>query len=87
MAFQSRRRGRLAISVAILKAAKKGTKITHLMTSVHLSYEQATRYVQFLRARGFVRYKHDALYQTTEKGFQLIEEFDSSSLIRKVVAT
>jgi len=87
MNFPSRRRGSLVISVSILKAAKKGIKITHLLSSVHLSFEQITRYIQFLKAHGFIRYRPDALYQTTDKGLQLIEEFDSSSLIRKVVAT
>jgi len=88
MNFPSRRRGSLVISVGILKAAKKGIKITHLLSSVHLSYEQLTRYIEFLKARGFIEYEeYDALYQTTNKGLQLIEEFESSSLIRKVVAT
>jgi len=88
MSFPSRRRGSLVISVAILKAAKKGIKITHLLSSVHLSYEQLVRYVDFLKARGFIKYEeYDALYQTTDKGLQLIEEFDSSSLIRNVVVT
>jgi len=86
MNFLSRRRGSLVISVAILKAAKKRTKITHLLSSVHLSYEQFTRYIEFLKAHGFIK-MYGALYQTTDKGLQLIEEFDSSSLIRKVMTT
>jgi len=87
MTFPSRRRGSLAISVAILKAARNGTRKTNLLSSASLSYSQFTRYIEFLKAHGFIRYRHDALYQTTDKGLQLIEEFDSSSLIRKVVAT
>ena len=86
MNFPSRRRGSLVISVAILKAARKGVKITHLLSSVHLSYEQLTRYIEFLKANGFIK-KYDTSYQTTDKGLQLIEEFESSSLIRNVVAT
>lgn len=86
MIFLSRRRGSLVISVDILKAAKKGIRITHILSSVHLSYEQLNRYIEFLRARGFIEI-YDDLYQTTDDGLQLIEEFDSSSLIQKVVAT
>jgi len=86
MNFPSKRRGSLVISVGILKAAKKGIKITHLLSSVHLSYGQLTRYIEFLKAHGFI-HKYDTSYQTTDKGLQLIEEFESSSLIRKVVAT
>lgn len=86
MIFPSRRRGSLAISVAILKAAKKGIKKTHLLSSLSLSYEQLTRYIKFLKVRGFIE-AYDSLYQTTDKGLELIKEFDSSRLIRDVVAT
>lgn len=86
MNFPSRRRGSLVISVAILKAAKKGVKKTHLLSSVSLSYEQLTRYIEFLKAHGFIK-EYNALYQATDKGLQLIEEFESSSLIRNVVST
>jgi len=86
MNFPSRRRGSLVISVTILKAAKKGAKKTHLLSSVCLSYEQLIRYIEFLKTRGFIK-EYDALYRTTEKGLQLIEEFESSSLIRNMVAT
>jgi len=86
MNFLSRRRGSLVISVAILKAAKNGAKMTHLIRSVHLSYEQLIRYIGFLKAHGFIK-MYGGLYQTTDKGLQLIEEFHSSSLIRKVVTT
>jgi len=86
MNFPSRRRGSLVISVAILEAAKKGVKKTRLLSSVSLSYEQLVRYIEFLKARGFIK-EHDTSYQTTDKGLQLIEEFESSSFIRNVVAT
>lgn len=84
--FPSRRRGSLVISVTILKAAKNGIRRTHVLTSVSLSYEQFTRYIEFLKARGFIR-EHGALLQTTDKGLELIEEFDSSQLIRSVLPT
>lgn len=76
----------MVISVTILKAAKNGIRRTHVLTSVSLSYEQFTRYIEFLKARGFIR-EHGALLQTTDKGLELIEEFDSSQLIRSVLPT
>ena len=84
MNFRSRRRDLLVISVAILKAAKNGVKKTHLLSSVSLSYEQFIRYSEFLKSHGFIK-QHNTLYQTTDKGLKLIEEFNSSSLIRNLV--
>jgi len=84
--FASRRRGVLVISVTILKTAKNGVRKTHLLSSVSLSYEQLTRYLEFLKARGFIR-EHETLLQTTNKGLELVEEFDSSELIRSVLPT
>jgi predicted transcriptional regulator len=80
LTFPSKRRSPLAISVAILKAAKKGIKKTHLLSSVALSYVQFIRYVEFLKAHGFIE-ECGNLYKTTDQGLELIEEFDSSSLI------
>ena len=84
--FPTRRRGPLAITVAILKAAKKGILKTHLLCSVALSYEQFTRYLGFLSANDFVE-KYDNLYRTTEKGLNLIREFESSPLTRSILTT
>jgi predicted transcriptional regulator len=86
LTLPSKRRSSLVISVEILKAAKNGVKKTHLLSSLSLSYEQFTRYIEFLKVQGFVR-ECDTSYQTTDKGLELIEEFDSSSLIRSVLAT
>ena len=86
LTFPSKRRGSLVISIAILKAAKNGIRKTHLLTSVSLSYDQFIKYVEFLKAHGFIR-EYDTSYQTTDEGLKLIEEFDSSSLIRSILAT
>lgn len=86
LTFPSKRRSSLVISIAILKAAKKGIRKTHLLSSVSLSYGQLIRYIEFLEAHGFIE-EYDNLYQTTGEGLELIEEFDSSSLIRSVLAT
>jgi predicted transcriptional regulator len=84
--FPPKRRSSLVISVEILKAAKNGIRKTRLLSSVSLSYEQAIRYVEFLKMHGFLR-ECDGLYRTTDEGLKLIEEFESSSLIRSVLAT
>jgi predicted transcriptional regulator len=86
MNFPSKKRESLVISISILKAASKGMRKTHLMNSVSLSYELFTKYIQFLRVHGFIE-EHDGFYQTTEKGLELIKEFESSMLIRSVLAT
>lgn len=84
--FQFKKRDSLVISVAILKAARKGIRQIHLLSSASLSYEQFTRYIEFLKAHGFIEEKGN-IYQTTDEGLKLIEEFDSSSLIRSILAT
>jgi predicted transcriptional regulator len=81
----SKKRSSLVISVAILKAAKNGIKKTHLLTSASLSYDQLVRYIEFLKTHGFIK-EYDSLYQTTSEGLELINEFESSSLIRSVLA-
>ena len=86
LTFPSRRRGSLVISITILRTARNGVRKTHLLSSVSLSYEQFTRYIEFLKTQGFIK-KHETLYQTTDKGLELIEEFDSSQLIRSILAT
>jgi predicted transcriptional regulator len=86
LTFPTKRRDSLVISVAILRAARKGIKKTHLLSSVSLSSEQFTRYIEFLKAHGFVE-EYGNWYQTTKDGLELIEEFESSSLIRSVLAT
>jgi len=86
LTFPSKRRSSLIISVAILKAAKKGTRQIHLLSSVSLSYGQFTRYIEFLKAHGFIEEK-GYIYQTTDEGLRLIEEFDSSSLIQSFLVT
>jgi len=86
LTFQSKRRNSLVISIAILKAAKKGIRKTRLLASLSLSYEQFTRYIELLKAHGFVE-ECGNLYQTTNEGLELIEEFNSSSLIRSILGT
>ena len=86
LTFPPRRRSSLVISVEILKAAKNGIRKTRLLSSVFLSYEQAIRYIELLKIHGFVK-ECDGLYRTTDEGLKLIEEFESSSLIRSVLAT
>ena len=79
--FPWRRRGRLDITVAILKVAKYGVLKTHLLNSVALSYEQSNKYLEFLKTNNLIE-KCGNLYKTTEKGLELISEFESSPLTR-----
>ena len=84
--FPSKRRSSLVISIAILRAAKGGIGKTRLLCSVSMNFGQFMKYVEFLEAHGFIQ-EHDNWYQTTKEGLELIEEFDSSSLIRSGLAT
>jgi predicted transcriptional regulator len=84
LAYPFKRRSSLVISIVILKAAKKGIRITHLLSLGSLSYEQLMRYMDFLMAHDFIK-DYGSFYQTTDKGLKLIEEFDSSSLIREAL--
>jgi predicted transcriptional regulator len=68
------------------KAAKNGVGKTQVLYDVGLSYSQIARYLEFLTAKGFIE-KNGSLYKTSEKGFELIEEFKSSPLTRSIVAT
>jgi predicted transcriptional regulator len=86
LTYPSKRRSSLVISIAILKAAKKGIRKTHLISSVSLSYEQSNKYIEFLKAHRLIE-EHNNSFQTTQEGLELIEEFDSSSLIRSGLAT
>ncbi|MDH5495141.1 MAG: winged helix-turn-helix domain-containing protein, partial [Candidatus Bathyarchaeota archaeon] len=79
--FLSRRRESLSITIAILKASRKGIRKTHLLSSVSMSYGQLSRYLEFLKANGFLEKSGD-LYKTGERGLELIEEFESSPLTR-----
>lgn len=86
MDFTFRRRGVLAISIAILKAARKGIRTTHLLYSARLSCEQLNRYIDLLEDRDFIE-RRGTLYKTTDRGFELIEEFESSPLTRSILTT
>jgi predicted transcriptional regulator len=81
--FPSKRRGSLIISVSILKTARHGIKNTNMIQAVSLSYAQFTRYIALLRACGFIT-ADKAYCQTTEKGKELIKEYESSPLIQSV---
>jgi predicted transcriptional regulator len=81
-----KRRSCLAICLTVLKAAKNGVKKTHLLSSASLSYEQLIRYIEFLKAFGLIE-EYGNSYHTTGKGLELIEEYESSSLIRMVAPT
>ena len=86
LTFPSKRRSSLVISIAILKAAKRGTRKTHLLSSISMNCEQFTKYIEFLKAHGFIE-ENGSSYHTTDEGLELIEEFDTSSLIRSILAT
>jgi predicted transcriptional regulator len=83
--YPFKRRESLAISIAILKAAKHCIKKTQLLSSASLSFTQFTMYAEMLEAQGFLK-KSASSYQATKRGLELIKEVESSSLIRSILA-
>lgn len=86
MKYPFKRRESLAISLAILKAARHCIKKTQLLSSASLSFSQFTMYAEMLEAQGLLK-KSDRSYQTTKRGLELIEEVESSSLIRSILVS
>ena len=82
--YPFKRRDSLIISIAILKSAKHCIKKTQLLSAASLSFNQFTIYAEMLESRGFLR-RFDSSYQTTKRGLELIEEVESSSLIRSIL--
>jgi predicted transcriptional regulator len=67
-----KRRGRHDIILQILENAKEGARKTSIMFEARLSYSQLEKYLNHLKAAGFITEKSD-IWQTTEKGFHVIE--------------
>jgi predicted transcriptional regulator len=74
----------LIISVTVLKAAKGGIRKSHLISSVAFRYDQFVRYTSFLKSQGFIK-EDKTLFQTTNQDRELIEEFESSPLMRSML--
>jgi len=68
----SRRRARHDIIMKILKIAKGGTKKTNIMFRARLSFSQLEKYLDALKAAGFIA-DESGLWRTTEKGLHAIE--------------
>jgi len=66
------RRVRHGIYVDILETAKDGTRKTHLMYNVGLSFAQTKYYLNHLLSKNFIK-KEGKFYRTTEKGLKVIE--------------
>jgi predicted transcriptional regulator len=86
LTFSFKRRTSLAICIAILKTARHDVKKTHLLSLASLSYEQLNRYIGFLKDRDLIEEYNNYLH-TTDKGLKLIEEYETSSLIRMLAPT
>ncbi len=83
MEESNKRRDRHDIIAEILKTAKEARIKTHIMYKAKLSYAQVNEYLPLLIKKGFLepftvqkRKIRRKLYRTTEKGLQLLENFD-----------
>ena len=79
-----RRRDRHDIVAEILRTAMNGKIKTHIMYRAKLSYSQINEYLPMLVEKGFLennKVTHGrqttAVYRTTSKGLQFIENLDS----------
>jgi len=67
-----KRRSRHDIIADILEDAKDGTRKTHIMYRVNLSYSQNERYLTALKKAGFIS-EENGVWKTTEKGLHVLE--------------
>jgi len=86
----NKRRDRHDIVVEILKTAMDGKIKTHIMYKAKLSYDQLNKYLELLSRKGFLenytikRRNNDLkMYRTTQKGLQLIKDFETVKSIWK----
>lgn len=86
METATKRRDRHDIIVEILKTARSAKIKTHIMYKAKLSYAQINEYLSLLVDKGFldqfmVKRKKvlRKFYRTTEKGMQLLEDFESAA--------
>lgn len=68
---ESGRRGRQDIIMGILRVAKHGSKKTNIIDKVKLSSAQSTKYLEGLKAAGYIS-EEGAIWKTTDKGLQVI---------------
>jgi len=67
-----KKRARHDIIMEILKAAKKGTKKTHIMYKARLSFELREKYLNALKEADFIT-EESGIWKTTEKGLHVIK--------------
>jgi len=79
MAVVTKRRDRHNIVAEILKAARGGDLMTHVMFKANLSYSQLCKYLILLLEKGFLENttieqetKTQIMYRTTKKGIRFL---------------
>lgn len=77
-----RRRERHDIIMEILKEAKSGTKKTHILSRVGLSFDQTQKYLNALEKAEFIT-EESGFWKTTEKGFHVIEACEICSRLMR----
>jgi len=78
------KRGRLEIIYEILSICREPVQKTRVLYGCNLSYDQLSRYLKYLIARGLLRLvERDGkkLLQVTEKGRKFLEGYESLSNI------
>ena len=82
MTAWQRKRSRLEIYFDVLRVIRRGTnKPTRIMYSSNLSWLPLTRILSNLTSRGYIineQFKGHSFYKITAKGWQALEQWDSS---------
>lgn len=75
-----RRRNDIDICADILEVSKGGAKKTHIVYEANLNFNIAKKYLHRLIENDLLSKKGGRQFETTEKGFEFIEQY------RKIVA-
>jgi len=82
--LSGKRRNAMEITVSILEQARTEINKTRLVYRTHLNFLLIERYIDFLIDKNLIEIVHNPqpLYQTTQKGIELLNEF---SKIREIL--
>ena len=73
-----KRRNNLDIMADILRIAKAGAKKTWIVYGANLNFKIVKEYLSDLKGRGLLSSRDESnLYQTTERGLEFLEQYDS----------
>lgn len=75
--LNGKRRNAMEITINVLEQAKNGINKTRLVYRTNLNFMLIQKYIDFLQQKNLIEVTTDphAVYKTTQKGNELLEEF------------